>query len=249
VTNPPEFKLVPVEPDAAMRAAARRANGEWDSLPEATRPSLYEHCWNAMLAASPSPPGDLLPCECGQMPRSSAKRSWCVNEACPRFGEDFLTVTWPKAASPSPPSEPDGEVVRLRAEVAILQNNLEAEEACRANISAHFDALNDECAALHAALATRPAAPDGLKLEKREFAGAADPGYDSHAYEYARGWNDCVDTVKHRAARLAPVALSSEERRCLLALEGSVTGHYYPAEVAVVCALVRRLTTNEPKGV
>jgi hypothetical protein len=153
------------------------------------------------------------------------------------------------AASPSPPSEPDGEVVRLRAEVAILQNNLEAEEACRANISAHFDALNDECAALHAALATRPAAPDGLKLEKREFAGAADPGYDSHAYEYARGWNDCVDTVKHRAARLAPVALSSEERRCLLALEGSVTGHYYPAEVAVVCALVRRLTTNEPKGV
>lgn len=39
------------------------------------------------------------------------------------------------------------------AEIAILQNNLEAEEACRENLCAHFDRLNEENAAAESALA------------------------------------------------------------------------------------------------
>jgi hypothetical protein len=177
---------VPREPTQAMIDAGEKATCDWltaavaDGVP-ADGSRVEQWVYRAMLAAAPSPPGDLLPCECGQMPRSSAKRSWCVNEACPRFGEDFLTVTWPKAATR--PAAPDWEVCTC-----------EDERQCQG------------CAA-------------------------------------GRRASD--------AARLAPVALSSEERKtydaAVLAADipgVSITGPF----LRQLLAIIARLTTNEPKG-
>jgi hypothetical protein len=137
------------------------------------------------------------------------------------------------AASPSPPSEPDGEF------------RLQRRGLCRCNLE--VDSECDACLSWKSALATRPAAPDGEVSEAMVEAGlaAARDASDARLPRYK------VVRAIIEAARIAPVALSSEERIALEYAEQRWSGSTKSADhemATILCALVRRLTTNEPKG-
>jgi hypothetical protein len=141
------------------------------------------------------------------------------------------------AASPSPPSEPDGD-------------DLGAHLSQLAEAFGHKPTIvlsRHTFARIRAALATRPAAPDGEVSEAMVEAGlaAARDASDARLPRYK------VVRAIIEAARIAPVALSSEERIALEYAEQRWSGSTKSADhemATILCALVRRLTTNEPKG-
>ncbi len=165
-----------------------------------------------------------------------------------------------RAASPSPPSEPDGgghkELRTLEeVETAFVSGlSVERQGPGRAEWWPFIPALPGYVEHLMAegnrfratALATRPAAPDG------EWLNDPCPSCGSHTM-HTKG---CVRCDYQPAARLAPVALSEKYELVgwmdQVALDriakfgaGTVDTERLPGDFAVY----RRLTTNEPKGV
>jgi hypothetical protein len=203
VTNPPEFKLSP-----CPFCGGAPNSGPWADVAEAYPDAMAIEC-SSDLHDCP-----INPSACGYTPGQTI-------------------AAWNRRASPSPPSEPDGEF------------RLQRRGLCRCNLE--VDSECDACLSWKSALATRPAAPDGEVSEAMVEAGlaAARDASDARLPRYK------VVRAIIEAARIAPVALSSEERIALEYAEQRWSGSTKSADhemATILCALVRRLTTNEPKG-
>jgi hypothetical protein len=193
--------------------------------------------------------------------------------ACRQIDAARAAIVAYTAASPSPPSEQDGlpplpkppspdEVFGV-PELPIPVNlgdctnpNLSPRPEPRYSTKQMFAYARSAAAGLYTAeqmrdyaLATRPAAPDGEPVAFVEMV------EDEWRFNILASAGPSLRTqMRHGAhlflaARLSPVALSSEEREALERLESSIVGwpRMSRKNAATVCAALRRRTTNEPK--